>query len=358
MSAEAHGTAGATSAPAEPARRTGATTRVLLLAALPAVVIGILLRYWVGHTWLLSLNSDEALVGLQAREVLDGTFRLIVAGNDYGSTTESYLLAPLMPFGSSAWPLRMLAGAAVRARRLRAVPAGPAVPRARPRPSAIALGLLDRVRRDGDPVVPPVHGVPDRDRRADRRRRAGLPRDAHHREARPAPPCWPGLATGFAVWSHPMFGIVALLALIPPTVAAPSAGCGTGGCRWPLGGLIGVSPWIVYILRHGAPAEAQATVAGHLPERLEIFATELLPRAFGLRLPDGPWLAPAPLAQLAAAVLIIGSLAGLVLLVVRKGRRRCRCWWPVCWRSRASRCSRSWPSPPTPGTRCRSCRCC
>ena len=110
MSADQHGAAGATAALPEPAGRHRNEHPGLLLAALPAVLIGVLLRYWVGHTWLLSLNSDEALVGLQAREVLSGTFRLMVAGNDYGSTTESYLAAPLMLFSTGAWPLRLLAG--------------------------------------------------------------------------------------------------------------------------------------------------------------------------------------------------------------------------------------------------------
>ncbi|MGS0683587.1 hypothetical protein ACVBEQ_00280 [Nakamurella sp. GG22] len=316
MSADAHGTAGATATPPEPIRRTGTTSRVLLLAALPAVVIGVLLRYWVGHTWLLSLNSDEALVGLQAREVLDGTFRLMVAGNDYGSTTESYLAAPLMLFSTGAWPLRLLAAAlsvvaAYALFRLARLffAAAPAL--------AIALVFWSA---SGAMVIlwsRPYMGYPT----GIAAQIAGVALACYamrspRRLGRTA--LLAGLATGFAVWSHPMFGIVALLALIPPTVLHR-----TRWREWWLpvaaGGLIGVLPWIVYILTNGAPAQAQATVQATYPERLQIFATELLPRAFGLRLPDGRWLGPVPLVQLAAAVLIIGAFAGLVLLVVKKG---------------------------------------
>ncbi len=312
--AEADGTAGVAVASRAPARRNG---RMLLLAAIPAVLVGIGLRYWVGHTWLLSLNSDEALVGLQAREVLSGTFRLMVAGNDYGSTTESYLLIPLLPLGSSAWPLRILAA-------LLSVLAAYALYRlARPflGPGPGLCTALIFWTASGAMVIlwsRPYMGYPT----GVAAQIAAIALACHAlrtTEKLPRTALLAGLAAGFAVWSHPMFGIVALLALIPSTVVhvrrfrqwwAPLA----------LGGLIGVSPWIVYILRHGKPEEAQATVAATYTGRLEIFATELLPRAFGLRLPDGQWLSPAPLAQVAAAVLILGSIAGLGLLVARKGR--------------------------------------
>ncbi len=290
--------------------------RALLLAAIPAVLVGILLRYWVGHTWLLALNSDEALVGLQAREVLTGSFRLIVAGNDYGSTPESYLLAPLMLVAGGAWPLRILAAV------LSAVAAYVLFRLARPflgLAPALSVALIFWTASGAMVILwsRPYMGYPTgiaaqiaaialachAMRSADRLGRTAL---------------LAGLAAGFAIWSHPMFGIVAMLALIPPTLLhirrlrnwwAPLA----------LGGVIGVSPWLVYILQRGSPQEAQATVVATYTERLQIFATELLPRAFGLRLPDGQWLSPAPPAQIAAVVLIVGSFAGLVLLVIRRG---------------------------------------
>ena len=314
MIADADSSAGVTVADPAPGRRPG---RALLLAAIPAVVVGVLLRYWVGHTWLLSLNSDEALVGLQAREVLAGSLRLMVAGNDYGSTTESYLLVPLLPLGSSAWPLRILAAllsvlAAYALYRLARpfLGRGPGVCVALIFWTAsgamvmlwsrLYMGYPTGIAAEITAVALACHAL----RSTQRLARTAL---------------LAGLATGFATWSHPMFGIVAMLALIPPTlvhIRRLREWCGP----LVLGGVVGVSPWIVYILQRGAPQEAQATVAATYTGRLQIFATELLPRAFGLRLPDGQWLSPSPVAQIAAAVLILGSFAGLVLLVVRQRR--------------------------------------
>src|SRR6476620_1485239 len=82
--------------------RPGVSTGQLLLACLPAVAIGLL------HTPLVPLNADEGVTGLQAYEVLRGKFRLIVAGNEYGSTTETYLIAPFLAFWGGVWPLRIV----------------------------------------------------------------------------------------------------------------------------------------------------------------------------------------------------------------------------------------------------------
>src|SRR6187455_2845177 len=92
-------------------RRAGVSTRKLLLACLPAVAIGVLIRFWLMHTSLVPLNADEGVTGLQAYEVLRGDFRLIVAGNDYGSTTETYLIAPFLALWGGVWPLRMVPAA-------------------------------------------------------------------------------------------------------------------------------------------------------------------------------------------------------------------------------------------------------
>jgi hypothetical protein len=66
----------------ESGRRTGVSTRILLLACLPAVAVGLLIRVWLTRTSLSTLNADEGITGLQAFDVLRGHFRLVVAGND------------------------------------------------------------------------------------------------------------------------------------------------------------------------------------------------------------------------------------------------------------------------------------
>ena len=77
-------------------RSDGVSTRILLLACLPAVAAGLLVRVWLMRTSLSALNADEGVTGVQAFEVLKGHFRLMVAGNDYGSTTETYRWRPLL----------------------------------------------------------------------------------------------------------------------------------------------------------------------------------------------------------------------------------------------------------------------
>lgn len=290
--------------------------RNLLLACLPAIVIGLLIRVWVMHTSLLSLNSDEGITGLQAFEVLSGRFRLVVAGNEYGATTESYLMAPILTFWTGVWPLRVMATA------LSGLAAYALYRLGRPifgRPIAATLALVGWTTSGAIVMLWS-------------RAYMGYPTGFIAQVVALSLACYAirtpeklartavlaGIATGFAIWSHPMFGMVALLALIAPACY-----------RWrhvltwwlPLaaGGVVGVSPWLLFIRENGWPHSALATVQTTYSQRVENFFTELLPRLFGLRAPNGDYWAPSWLAITVAAVLIIGALAGLVLLVVRKG---------------------------------------
>jgi MFS family permease len=265
---------------------------------------------------LLALNSDEAITGLQGLEVLGGRLRTVVAGNEYGSTTESYLVAPLLTFWTGAAPLRLMAlllsaGAAYALFRLARPFYGPVIAGVLALIgwttsgamvllwSRAYLGYTTGFIAQVVAVALACHAM----RSSKRLARTAL---------------LAGLAAGFAIWSHPMFGVIALLALITPT-----------GYRWrewrrwwlPLvaGGLVGISPWLLFIADHGWPTPALATVRTTYSERLGNFLTELLPRAFGLRAPDGSWLSPRDLAVVAAAVLVIAALCGLVLLALRKG---------------------------------------
>ena len=307
------------------AERTGASVerprdsrarRNLLLAAAPAVLVGILIRAWLLQSPLLAVNADEAITGLQGYEILHGRFRLIVSGNDYGSTTESYLVAPLLTFWSGVWPLRIVfvllsilaAYALFRLARplLGRVPAlGLALTLWTMSSAVVVLfshmymgyptGFIAQVAT----LALACHAMRSRDRLA--------------RTAACA-----GLAAGLAAWSHPIFGVVALLALVVPSLYHWNR-----LLRWwiPMaaGGLVGVSPWLLYMARHGLPASASASSDATYSQRLTNFATELLPRAFGLRTPDGSFLGWPWLDIAAAAVLILGAVGGMVLLVARKG---------------------------------------
>jgi hypothetical protein len=297
-------------------RGTEITGRVLLLAALPAVIVGLLIRAWAMRTSLLALNSDEAITGLQGLEVLGGHLRTVVAGNEYGSTTESYLVAPLLTFWTGSAPLRLMAVL------LSGLAAYALFRLARPLYGAVTATVVALIGWTTSGAMVLLWS----------RAYMGYPTGfiaqvvalalacqamrSTQRLARTA--LLAGLAAGFATWSHPMFGVVALLALITPTLYRWRE-----WRRWwlPLaaGGLIGISPWLLFMADHGWPTPALATVRTTYSERLHNFLTELLPRAFGLRAPDGTWLGPPDLAVVAAAVIIIGALGGLIVLVFREG---------------------------------------
>lgn len=296
--------------------------RDLLLAAIPALLVGVLVRLWIDHTPLASMNSDEALVGLQAREVLHGTFRLMVAGNDYGSTTESYLLAPLLLVGSGTWPLRLLAGLlwfAVSLAVVRMVR-----PLAGPAPALIA-GLLT-FSFSGAVVVlssRPYLGYPTGMLAEVIAVAAAGSAMAVARAARLAPiALLAGVAAGFAIWSHPMFGLMALIGLLPPTVRHWRR-WGQWWLTVAVGGVIGVSPWLIYIWQKGRPQAAYANSESTYLERVLQYLADLLPRLLGTQTFDGTWVRPAPAALAVAAVLIVVAFGGLILLLVRRR--------PVAW---------------------------
>ena len=276
-----------------------------------------LIRVWLMHTSLVPLNADEGVTGLQAYEVLRGNFRLIVAGNDYGSTTETYLIAPFLAFWSGVWPLRIVPTA------LSAVAAYALYRLARPifgRVPAAALALIGWTTSGAVAILflRPYMGYTS----GFIALVAALALACHamrteRRLARTAG--FAGFAAGFAMWSHPIFGTVALLALIAPTLYRRRA-----LRRWwlPLaaGGVLGVSPWLLFIAQNGLPESATPVVDTTYPERVARFVTELLPRAFGLRTElGGDWVGPDAVAVGVAALLIIGSIVGMVVLVIRKG---------------------------------------
>ena len=308
----------AVSADPEVTRRPRISTRTLLLACLPAVAVGLLIRVWLLRTSLSSLNADEGLTGLQAFEVLNGHFRTVVAGNQYGATTESYLFAPLLSFWTGVWPLRVLpillsavAGYALfRLARpfFGKVPAATIALIGWTTSAAVALLFLRAYMGYITGFIAQVIAL-------------ALACHAMRTELKLArTAALAGLAAGFAIWSHPVFGAVACLALIAPTL---------WHWRRPLtwllplgaGGVLGVAPWLWFIADNGWPESALATVTTTYSERLGNFLTELLPRAIGLRTPDGQWVGPDAVAVGVAALLILGATIGMVVLVVLAGRQ-------------------------------------
>src|SRR5215467_12916871 len=73
-----------------------------------AGVAGLGIRLWIDRTWLGVPDSDEAVVGLMARHILDGQLTTFFWGQAYGGSQEALLAAPVFAvFGSSYAALRV-----------------------------------------------------------------------------------------------------------------------------------------------------------------------------------------------------------------------------------------------------------
>lgn len=80
-----------------------------VLAIALALGGGIALRIWVYRSTLGIPDSDEAIVGLMARHILNGELTTFFWGQSYGSSQEALLTAPLFAvFGSSWLALRIV----------------------------------------------------------------------------------------------------------------------------------------------------------------------------------------------------------------------------------------------------------
>ena len=293
---------------------------VLALAAAAPVVAGILVRSWVIRSPLMGLNSDEAFTGLQGYEVLRGRVAAVPLGNQYGAATEAFLAAPLLTFWAGVWPLRVLA--AVLAALLGLAVYHLASPLLGRSPALVvalvgwsmsgAVVLLWSKTYMGytTGVIAQVLTLTMACRAVRTTQRLALTAAAA------------GVAAGFAMWSHPMFGVVSILALLTPSFVywrrlaqwwIPAA----------LGGVVGLSSWLVFIAAHGWPSSPGSPPDTSYADRLSGFFTQLLPRVFGLRSMTGEWVGPGTVASVTpvlAGLLTAASLAGLVLLVRLRGR--------------------------------------
>lgn len=291
------------------------------LACLPAVLVGIGIRVWVMRSPLLPLNADEASTGLQAWGVLHGDFKAIVSGNQYGAATESYLFAPFLAVWTGPVTLRVLSiGLSMVAAVALYLLAREFVSRALAlcaaligwsMSAAVVMVWTRPYMGYTTGFIAEVVAILAATRAMERKDHLG-------RLA-----LLGGVAAGFAIFSHPMFGIVSVLALIPPTVVHVRQ-----FTRWwlpaAIGGVVGISPWLVFIARNGPPSgpQLESTYVG----RVGGFVVDMMPRLIGLRAANGTWLGGLPwLVMLIVGVVLAGALVGLILLLRRRGRRS----WPI-----------------------------
>lgn len=309
-------------------RRAGKALRVASgVLATAALLLGLGLRIWTLGRW--PINSDQAVVGLMAREILNGHTFAFYWGQSYGGV-EPYVTAALFAlFGQSSITLSLTAivldaAAAVLLWRIGrrlfspAVGVGAAVlfwvwPEVYIHQSTIEYGfrwaalvlglsmLLLALRLCDDPPLP--------------RRRGAELLD------------WVllGAAVGLGWWSTPEIAYyavptAALLVFFLARRGLRPGWLGAGG--FVLAAVLGALPWLWDNVGHGFPslhsAPQGAANAGFV-HHLRIFFVHVLPIVLGLRLRNSTsWLFYSPLAKACYALALLAGVAFLVLCLVRR----------------------------------------
>ncbi|MDQ4123998.1 MAG: glycosyltransferase family 39 protein [Actinomycetota bacterium] len=274
----------------------------LLAAALVpcAVIVGIVFRIWMLASPIGMLDSDEAVVGLMARHMLEGEFPVFFWGQPYGGPHEAALAAGVFwVTGSSVIALKLVPAAlsAVAAvltwrvgRRTVGEPAaaiGAALmwvwPMAFVWWSIKAVGFYQAGLVAALGVVLCALRLRERDSWID----AALL----------------GVLAGTAWWATAQSVYLMAPALVWLVVSRP--GVAKLAPAMLAGVLVGAGPWLVHNLQNdwvGLEAPATGFPGNTYLHHLKVFFTEALPRALGLRLPDG-WLPPGG-AQVAYGLLL------------------------------------------------------
>jgi 4-amino-4-deoxy-L-arabinose transferase-like glycosyltransferase len=289
--------------------------RVGRMGVVLGIAIAVGLRLFVLTHALGALDSDEAVVGLIARQFLRGEHPVFYWGQSYGGTLEAVITAGVFKlFGSSVLALKLVpicldAIAAVLVWRIGIRLFG----RRAGAVAAIAFAVWPatyvwwstKSRLLGTPLVLGLVMLLCSLRLAERENR--------WRE-------WLilGLAAGLGWWSQPLIAPLAVAAVVWLAlfrwralrgiwIAAPAA-------------VAGASPWLVWNLRHHfdslKPPSFPESYVGHLHR----FVREALPMALGLRVPYGYRWLPPPLGQALYVAMVAGGAGALVWTAVRYRR--------------------------------------
>lgn len=265
-----------------------------------AVIVGIVFRAWMLSSPIGRLDSDEAVVGLMARHMLDGDFPVYFWGQPYGGPHEAALAAAVFSVaGSSVVALKLVPAALAaiasvltwRVGRRTVGEAAGAIgaalmwvwPMAFVWWSIKAVGFYQAGLVAGLGVVLCALRLRERDSWVDA--------------------IVLGLLAGTAWWATAQTVyltapvVVWLIASRPRVLkVAPAALAGA---------VIAAGPWLVDNIRNdwaGLHAPELGIPDNGYVDHLRLFFTEALPRALGLRLPDG-WLPPDG-GQVAYAILL------------------------------------------------------
>jgi 4-amino-4-deoxy-L-arabinose transferase-like glycosyltransferase len=259
---------------------------------LALVVAGVVLRTWVLASSLGHLDSDEAVVGLMANAMRHGHVSTYYWGQNYGGTIEPALVAVAFTFtGSTTFgvkivPIVVAAFASVLVWRVGRRTIGEPAARFAAAlfwvyPPAFLWGSTKSRGFYQVALVLTLAVVLCAIRLEEQARARG------HLQRRDVVVL--GFLTGLAVWTSPQ--TLYVLATVAVWLAWRARACWRQA--WPVipAGLLGGLPWFVYVARHGREAFFQTTIATSYPRRFRDFFSEMLPRAFGGKIPASTaWL--------------------------------------------------------------------
>ena len=298
-----------------------ARARRVVAAAVVGIVValGVIVRWLVLRSPSGLLTADEAYTGIQSFEILDGRFPIVLGGTAYTLPFEAYLYAPIAAFvGSNVMTLKLLSTVSwviasvvlfMVARRTTDRRVGlVAASLCWLTPGALLIISVTAYSAYASGMAVTILAL----------LAGGIVVDARD------PRRWTmfafGALAGFGFWLHPMF-----LATLVPMVLVVLWMQRQWLVTWVLvigGGILGCLPLLAWNVKNDWPSlDAPADVEGTYVERLRTFATDLMPRAFGLRDLELHWQPDNALAPLLYLVLIALTVLGVVVLVRRPGPR-------------------------------------
>jgi hypothetical protein len=280
-----------------------------------AAAAGIALRVWLYRSALGIPNSDEAVVGLMARHMIDGQFATFFWGQAYGGSQEALLAVPGFVIAGSGWlalraiPLVLFLATLVLVWRIGLRTIGPraasvAVALYWIWPSFVIYVLTHELGFYGSDVFYCALVLLLALRLAEQpdRARAGLL----------------GLVAGLAFWQTSQ--IVPIIVAVVAWIVWTERGALRRLWIALIGAAIGASPWLAWNLTHGwASLSLPSGAETSYEHRLRVFFSPVLPMMLGLRTP----VSQKPLLPSAALVdAIYVALLALFLVGAYRARHR------------------------------------
>jgi Dolichyl-phosphate-mannose-protein mannosyltransferase len=261
-------------------------SKLFVVVLLALVVAGVVLRVWVLASPLGRLDSDEAVIGLMADSFRHGHFTTYYWGQNYGGTIEPALTALVFLFtGSSTLgvkivPITLYAVACVLVWRIGRRTIGEPAARFAGAlfwvfPPAFMWGSTKQRGFYHSGLVLALAVVLFAIRLEDDATNRGRVERANLLAF--------GFFAGLAVWTTPQTVYV----LAPVVLWLCIRARAYWRDAWPIvpAAIVGGLPFLAFAATHGRSAFYQTEVASSYPDRLKNFFTDMVPRAFGGKIP-------------------------------------------------------------------------